>query len=86
MASLSHRIPARYQGIVMPLLLSLLMTFVVSLIATVRAVGFTKDTLGTWPGSWLLSWVIAFPTLLFVLPVVRRMVGWLIVRPEARSR
>ncbi len=52
----------------------------VSLIATVRAVGFTRAAVTTWPGSW----AIAFPTLLVVLPVVRRMVAWLIVRPEVR--
>ena len=49
----------------------------VSLIATVRAVGFTRAAVTTWPGSWALSWAIAFPTLLVVLPVVRRMVAWL---------
>lgn len=56
----------------------------VSLIATVRAVGFTRAAVTTWPGSWALSWAIAFPALLVVLPVVRRMVAWLIVRPEVR--
>ena len=56
----------------------------VSLIATVRAVGFTRAAVTTWAGSWALSWAIAFPTLLVVLPVVRRMVAWLIVRPEVR--
>lgn len=67
-----RKLPARYAGIVMPLLLSLLMTFIVSLISTVRAVGLPPDFVGIWFGSWAMSWLVAFPTLLGVLPLVRR--------------
>ncbi|CAN7168904.1 DUF2798 domain-containing protein [Acidovorax sp. LjRoot194] len=56
----------------MPLLLSLLMTFIVSLISTLRVAGFTLDVLRLWMSSWALSWLVAFPTLLLVLPLVRR--------------
>ncbi len=67
-----RKLPARYAGIVMPLLLSVLMTFIVSMISTWRGVGFTPDFLRLWLGAWGLSWLVAFPTLLLVLPVVRR--------------
>lgn len=56
----------------MPLLLSLLMTFIVSLISTLRVAGFSLDALRLWMSSWALSWLVAFPTLLLVLPLVRR--------------
>lgn len=79
----AHRIPHRWAGLVMPLILSLLMTFVVSLISTMRAKGFTADVLSTWPSAWGLSWLVAFPTLLVVLPLVRRLVSWLIAPPVA---
>ncbi|MCM5569214.1 DUF2798 domain-containing protein [Burkholderiaceae bacterium FT117] len=72
------RIPARYAGIVMPLLLSLLMTLVVSLISTLRALGPIDGFLGTWLGAWGLSWLVAFPTLLLVLPIVRRLTAALV--------
>lgn len=78
-----RRLPARYAGLVMPLVLSVMMTFVVSGIATLRSLGPTPDFLTTWPAAWGLSWLVAFPTLLLVLPLVRRIVG-LVVEPAAR--
>jgi len=76
------RLPARYAGVMMPFFLSILMTFVVSGISTLKALGLTAEFLQTWPGAWALSWVVAFPTLLVVLRVVRRLVA-LVVAPPA---
>lgn len=67
---------------VTPFFLSVLMTFVVSGISTLKALGPTAEFLQTWPLSWALSWIVAFPTLLLVLPVVRRLVA-LVVAPPA---
>ena len=68
------KLPARYAAIVMPLVLSVLMTFVVSAISTLRSLGPTSAFLATWPAAWAISWLVAFPTLLAVLPLVRRIV------------
>lgn len=76
--SSSHRflgipkLPARYATVVMPLLLSLLMTFIVSMVSTLRSIGLAPHFLQVWLGAWAISWLIAFPTLLVVLPVVRK--------------
>lgn len=78
----SRRLPARYAGIVMPLVLSVIMTFIISGVSTMRALGVTGEFLATWPTSWLLSWVIAFPVLLVVLPIVRRIVALLVEPPR----
>lgn len=64
--------------VVMPLLLSVFMTCIVSLIATLRNVGLADGVATRWLGAWAVSWVIAFPTLLLVLPVVRRLTGRLV--------
>ena len=69
----SRKLPVRFAPVVMSFFLSLLMTCLVSLIATLRSIGPTPDLLRLWPGSWLLSWVVAFPVTLLVLPVVRRL-------------
>jgi hypothetical protein len=66
-----RKLPARYAGIVMPLLLSILMTCVVSLVSTMHSVGLGDHLLQIWLSAWGLSWLIAFPTLLLVLPLVR---------------
>ena len=81
-----RKLPARFAPIVMPFLLSLLMTCLVSAIATVRSTGFTSEALRLWPGSWALSWVIAFPITLVVLPLVRRMTAALVDMPERDAR
>jgi hypothetical protein len=62
----------RYASVVMPFLLSVIMTSVISLVSTLRSTGLAPGVLSLWLGSWALSWVIAFPTLLVVLPLVRK--------------
>ena len=62
------KLPARYIPVVMPFILSVLMTFVVSLIATLKNLGFRADLLSHWMPAWGLSWIVAFPVLLLVLP------------------
>ncbi|MBQ0708799.1 MULTISPECIES: DUF2798 domain-containing protein [unclassified Ochrobactrum] len=72
----SRKLPARYASIVMPFILSIMMTFVVSLIATAKSLGISHpDLASSWMSSWALSWVVAFPVLLAVLPVVRKIVS-----------
>jgi hypothetical protein len=66
------KLPARFAGIVMPLLLSVLMTFIVSMISTLKGIGVVPGFVRIWLGAWAVSWVVAFPTLLLVLPLVRR--------------
>ena len=51
------------------------MTFLVSGVATWRALGMVPGMVGTWMVSWMISWAIAYPTMYFMMPVVRR---WLL--------
>jgi len=76
-----RKLPARFHGIVLPLVLSVLMSCIVSGVATLHATGLAGGFLGRWMGAWRASWLIAFPTLLAVLPVVRRIVGWIVESP-----
>jgi hypothetical protein len=69
------RLPARFAPLVMALLLSVVMTMVVSAVSTLRGVGLTDAFLRVWLSAWGLSWLIAFPTLLLILPLVRRLTG-----------
>jgi hypothetical protein len=80
-----RKLPPRYASVVLPLILSVLMTFVVSAISTLKSLGPTPAFLATWPAAWALSWIVAFPTLLVVLPLVRRIVT-LVVEPPAQTR
>lgn len=73
-----RKLPARYAAILLPLVLSIIMTFIISGVSTLRGVGLTSDFLGLWMQAWGLSWVVAFPTLILVLPLVRRIVGMVV--------
>ncbi|CAD7379407.1 DUF2798 domain-containing protein [Xanthomonas arboricola] len=66
------KLPARYASLVMPFLLSIFMSGVVSVISTYKGVGTSPSFVRVWLDAWIVSWVIAFPALLLVLPVVRR--------------
>lgn len=74
------KIPNRYASIVLPFFLSIIMTFIVSCISTLRSMGFENFLIQTWISAWGISWLIAFPVLLLVLPIVRK-ITMLIVQP-----
>lgn len=78
------KLPAHYAAFVVPLFLSIVMTLVVSAISTLKSLGLNAAFLATWPTAWGLSWLVAFPTLLLVLPVVRWLVGLVVESPARR--
>ena len=71
-------IPARFSPVVFGFILSGLMSLIVSGIATLRAVGMPPDILAKWMSSWAFSWAVAFPTVLVVAPLARRLVARLV--------
>lgn len=79
-----HRIPKRFAPALFPFLLSGLMTFLITGISIMRVLGI--DALVNDPGNFLQiwmkaygsSWLVAYPILLLVIPIVRRAVDWLI--------
>jgi uncharacterized membrane protein len=68
-------IPARFAHVVFGLFLSGFMSLIVSGIATVRAAGMVPGLPQKWLGAWLFSWAVAFPTVLVVVPVTRKIMG-----------
>ncbi len=76
------RLPPRYNAIAVPFFLSLLMTCIVSGIATLNSIGLADGFAGKWMQAWLYSWLVAFPIMLFVLPLVRRIVAVFVEPPR----
>lgn len=54
-----------------------------SAISTLKSLGPTPAFVMTWPTAWALSWLVAFPTLLAVLPLVRRIVAFAVEAPPS---
>lgn len=76
-------VPKRFAPFLFPLLLSGFMTFLITGISMTRVLGIdalAKDPgnfLQIWMKAYVSSWLVAYPILLLVIPVVRRVVDWL---------
>lgn len=75
------KIPANFAPILFGFFLSGLMSLIVSGIATWRALGVDLDFPMRWTTAWGASWAVAFPTVLVVAPLVRRLVAALCAAP-----
>jgi hypothetical protein len=75
------KLPAKYNVIAIPLVLSTLMSFIISGVSTWRALGLADGFLDKWMSGWLFSWIVAFPTVLLLFPVVRKIVGFFVAPP-----
>jgi hypothetical protein len=75
------KLPARFNTIAMPLVLSVLMSCLVSLIATLRATGFDGFAITSWMQAWGLSWMVAFPALFIMMPLARKIVAATVQKP-----
>ncbi|MDO9524693.1 MAG: DUF2798 domain-containing protein [Gemmobacter sp.] len=64
----------KYAQILFGFILSGLMSLMVSGIATFRVLGLGPDFPASWFWSWLPSWCVAFPAVLIVAPLTRKIV------------
>lgn len=73
---MSPFLPPKLAPIAFGFILATIMTFIISGISNVVALGITDPGfVAKWMESWAATWVVAFPTVLFVAPFVRRFVG-----------
>ena len=77
----SRKLPASLHHVMLPFVLSVLMTCIVSGVATWHNLGLVANFASVWLGAWVFSWTIAFPALLLVLPLVRRIVAAIVETP-----
>lgn len=67
-----YKLPAKAMHLLVPFFLSFSMSCIVSCISVLKSVGFSDFHVGTWLASWMISWAIAFPSVLILLPLVRK--------------
>ena len=77
-----RKLPAKYVHFILPLMVSVFMSCLVSGIATWHSLGLVPHLVGSWMSAWGFSWVIAFPVLLIVMPVARRLAFLLVEHPQ----
>ncbi|UWQ91779.1 DUF2798 domain-containing protein [Aliisedimentitalea scapharcae] len=79
-------IPARYSQLVFSLILSGLMSFIVTGVATFTNMGFGAQLFSSWMGAWSVSWPIAFLVAFLAAPHVRKLVSKLVQQPQQQPR
>ena len=48
-------------------------------VSVLNTAGFVDAFFGLWMTAWLKSWIVAFPSLLVIAPIVRRFVDKLLI-------
>lgn len=69
-------LPARFAPTLFALFLSGQMSFLVSGVATFRALGPVDGFFAKWISAWLLSWIVAF----FAALLCRKSAQWMVSR------
>lgn len=77
-----YKLAARWAPLMTSFFLCVFMCGFVSLVATVQTAGISMDTGMTWLKAWGVSFLLAFPVVLLVMPVVRAIVSRICLPPE----
>jgi hypothetical protein len=68
-------LPRKLEPVAFGFLLTFMMTFIVAGVSTAIVAGVNADLPRLWLAAWLPSWAIAFPSVLVVAPLVRRILS-----------
>ena len=68
------KLSSKFELPLFALLLSGLMSFIVSGVALMRNLGAIPQ-LAAWVHAWLSSWLVAFPSVIVIAPLVRKVVA-----------
>lgn len=72
------KLPAKWALIIVPFILSGLMSGIISMINMLRNLGWIDGFMPLWFHNWMISWAIAFPVVVTLLPFVRKFTGLLV--------
>ena len=67
-------IPSRFTPILFAFIVSGLMSCIVSGVSTLSAISEMANFFEAWMAAWGKSWVVAFPTILIVVPLTRKLI------------
>ena len=78
-------ISKKYKGLVFSFFMSLLMSCIMSLVVCYLNIGLVESFIWTWFKSWGISFMIAYPTIFVISPLVNWLVGSVIEAEEPTS-
>ncbi len=65
----------KYERFIFALFMALIMVTIMSLFITFVNIGFVDNFFQKWLHSGILAFIVAFPTILIVVPIVRKLVA-----------
>ena len=76
--SRSRFISRKYQPIVFAFFMALLMSCLMSFVVTTFNVGLVDNLISIWLKAWGIAFSVAFPTIIVVAPIVRKLSGFVL--------
>jgi hypothetical protein len=73
-------IPKKFEMPLFSLILSGLMSLLVSGVTAIRVTVAGADIIGNWLAAWPMAWLFAFPSVMIMAPVARKLVNALIAK------
>ena len=74
----------KYHKIVFAFFMSLLMSCIMSFVISVCNVGFVVNIIHVWLKAWAFAFIVAFPTITIVAPIVHKLVS-LVLKEESKD-
>ena len=75
-------VPRKYEPYVFSFFMSLLVSCVIALVISFMHVGLAKTFVWEWLQSWVVGFGLAFPTIVCVTPLVRKLVAAILAPAE----
>jgi len=69
----------RYENIVFSFFMALIMSCIMSLVITIFNIGLVDNIIYIWFKAWLFAFSVAFPTVILIAPVVKKLVARVII-------
>lgn len=79
-------ISRKYQRVVFSFFMALLMSCIMSLVISVFNVGLVSNIISIWLRAWGFAFVVAFPTILVVAPLVHKLVAMVLQDEEVVTK
>ncbi len=71
-------IDCKYKKIIYSFFMSLFMSCTISLIICIYNFGLENNIIAAWLNAWFLSFVVSFPTIILLSPIIYRFVNLII--------
>ena len=81
-----RKLHPRHLPLVFAFIMSATFAFIMSGVLTAFNLGLVPGFLGLWMRNYAVAWVVAFPTALVVVPIVRRLVAMVVATPSDQGR